>query len=256
MRVFGLIGNPLTHSFSKKYFEEKFKVEGITDAVYELFPIKTISEFPPLVQSLPNLAGLNVTIPYKEDIMDYLHEIDAVALKVDAVNCIKADSGKLTGYNTDVYGFENSLREFLNAQNLYNAEKKMYELPSITAFILGSGGSSKAVQYVLRQTGIPFYIVSRKMAEETIIYPDVASYMSDRNLFINTTPLGMFPETENCPDIPYDLLNENDLLFDLVYNPAETLFLRRGKEKGCQTKNGLQMLQLQAERSWQIWNGG
>ncbi|MCW5909351.1 MAG: shikimate dehydrogenase [Chitinophagales bacterium] len=256
MRTFGLIGNPLTHSFSKRYFEEKFVREGVADAVYELFQIKAISELPSLVKSLPDLKGLNVTIPYKEAVMDYLDKIDNVALEVDAVNCIKVVNSKLVGYNTDVFGFENALREFLSVPDFYNAEKAIYELPPITAFVLGTGGSAKAVQYVLRKLGIAFQVVSRNVAEQTIIYSDVESYMSDCNLFINTTPLGMFPATESCADIPYPLLNEKDFLFDLVYNPAETLFLEKGKEKGCKTKNGLQMLQLQAEKSWQIWNGG
>jgi shikimate dehydrogenase len=253
MRNFGLIGFPLTHSFSKKYFEEKFEREKIEDAAYQLYPLASVTELLSLLKSIPNLAGLNVTIPYKETVMDYLHEIDKAALEIEAVNCIKVTNGKLKGYNTDVFGFENSLRPFICRNEFYNKEKKVYELPAITAFILGTGGSAKAVKHVLRKVGIPFFSVSRK-EENAIRYTEIGNYFGNYNLIINTTPLGMFPNTEACPDIPYEQLTEKDFLFDLVYNPEETLFLKKGKQQGAKTQNGLEMLKLQAEKSWEIWN--
>lgn len=254
MRNFGLIGFPLTHSFSKKYFEEKFAREQIQDAAYKLYPINSIAAFSPLATSIPNLAGLNVTIPYKQSVMDYLDDIDREALKIDAVNCIKVVNGKLKGYNTDVFGFENSLRPFICREEFYNKEMKVYELPSITAFVLGTGGSANAVKYVLRRADISFVSVSREDKEEVIRYSEIEKHMGNYNLFVNTTPLGMYPDTETCPDVPYERLTERDFLFDLVYNPDETLFLKKGNRQGAKTQNGLQMLQLQAEKSWEIWN--
>lgn len=247
MRVFGLIGNPLSHSFSQKYFEEKFKHEGIAECAYELYVLNSINEFLPLVKSTADLAGLNVTIPYKESVMDYLDEVEAEALEIDAVNCIKVANGKTKGYNTDAYGFENSLREFVR--------QKGGALSSLTVFVLGTGGSAKAVKHVLDKVGVSFIPVSREEKLGVIDYPQVIEHLGRGNLFINTTPLGMFPETDACPDIPYEKLSEKDFLFDLVYNPAETLFLKKGREQGAHTQNGLQMLELQAEASWRLWNG-
>ncbi len=241
MGTYGLIGYPLDHSFSKKYFEEKFNRENITGCSYKLWPIKSIEEFPSLIKSVAGLKGVNVTIPYKELVMGFLDEVDVVASEVKAVNCIRVINGKLKGYNTDITGMELSLTHFLSRK------------PE-NAFVLGTGGSSKAAIYVLQKMHIHFSIVSTRISGEYISYADITNYMKTSNLFINTTPLGSFPDLDTLPDIPYFALGPNDFLFDLVYNPAETLFIKRGKEKGAQTKNGLEMLQIQAEESWKIWN--
>ncbi|HLP22008.1 MAG TPA: shikimate dehydrogenase [Chitinophagales bacterium] len=241
MRKFGLIGKPLTHSFSKKYFEEKFEREQLSGCRYRLFELQTIKDFPLLISSIPDLIGLNVTIPYKESVIAYLHDLSAEAKEIGAVNCIKFSDNRLIGYNTDYYGFEISLTPFLN---------KSIE----QAFILGSGGSSKAVEFVLNRMDIPFVKVSRNASDDNISYNDVSAVMKSGNLFINTTPLGMFPDVNASPDIPYHLISKNDFLFDLIYNPAQTEFLKKGKAQGAQTKNGLEMLELQAGKSWEIWN--
>ncbi len=241
MRKFGLIGFPLTHSFSKKYFEEKFHREKISDCSYDLFELKSIEEFPSLLKSNPELVGLNVTIPHKESVIPFLDELDEGAKEIGAVNCIKIEEGKLRGYNTDVYGFEISLTKFLT------------KIPE-QVFVLGTGGSSKAVCYVLRKMKLPFCSVSRNSKDGCITYNEIASKLKSSNLFINTTPLGMFPKVDLFPEIPYNLLSVNDFLFDLVYNPTETEFLKRGKVKGAAIKNGLAMLELQADKSWKIWN--
>lgn len=241
MRKFGLIGFPLTHSFSKKHFEEKFKREQIADCSYDLFELKNIEELPSLIKSNPDLVGLNVTIPYKESAIPFLDFTANEAKQIGAVNCIKIIDGLLAGYNTDVFGFEISLIKILPVQQVH-------------AFVLGTGGSSKAVQYVFKKLQIPFTVVSRNPDENSITYFDMANHMKERNLIINTTPLGMYPDEKHCPDIPYELLTPNDILFDLIYNPSETLFLKLGRDWGCKTKNGLEMLQLQAEKSWEIWN--
>mgnify|MGYP001545482809 CR=1 FL=1 len=241
MRKFGLIGKPLTHSFSKKYFEEKFDREQLGGCRYRLFELQTIKDFPLLVSSIPDLIGLNVTIPYKESVIAYLHDLSAEAKEIGAVNCIKFSEGRLIGHNTDYYGFEISLTPFLT---------KTIE----QAFILGSGGSSKAVEFVLNRMDIPFVKVSRHASGDCISYRDIPAIMKSGNLFINTTPLGMFPDVNSSPAIPYHLLSKNDFLFDRIYNPAQTEFLKKGKAQGAQTKNGLEMLELQAEKSWEIWN--
>jgi len=241
MREFGLIGFPLSHSFSKKYFEDKFQREQISDNTYRLFELKSIEEFPSLIQSKPYLVGLNVTIPYKSSVIDYLHGITDEAQAIGAINCIRLLNGKLNGHNTDVFGFEVSLQRFLTI------------LPD-QIFILGTGGSSKAVEYVLKKINLPFVKVSRNEKANCISYEEIAQNMKFKNLFINTTPLGMFPDVKTTPQIPYERLSENDFLFDLVYNPAETEFLKLGKLQGSKIKNGLEMLELQAEKSWQIWN--
>lgn len=240
MKQYGLIGFPLSHSFSKKYFGEKFLREGITDCSYELYPLQNINELPALLSAQKQLCGLNVTVPYKEAVLPYLHQLTNEAAQIDAVNCIKIHDGQLTGYNTDAFGFRQSLVGFIKP-------------PPQQTFVLGTGGSSKAVQYVLNQLGWPYVMVSRTPQPGAIIYAQIAAAMQQQNLFINTSPLGMFPDTQACPDIPYTLLTANDSLFDLIYNPAETLFLQKGKQQGCQTKNGLEMLELQAEESWRIW---
>lgn len=241
MRKFGLTGYPLSHSFSKKHFEEKFKREGIADTSYDLYPLQSITLFPDLLKEDPQLKGLNITIPYKEKVMQYLQQLDDTAAQIGAVNCIKIVGRRLIGYNTDAYGFERSLEKFLT-----NKPEQ--------AFILGSGGSAKAVKYVLQKIGVPYLVVSRNPMGVDIAYSEMEKKMKGSNLIINTTPLGMFPNIETSPEIPYDKLTKNDFLFDLLYNPEETIFLKKGKQHGAKTKNGFEMLQLQAEKSWEIWN--
>jgi shikimate dehydrogenase len=249
MRCFGLIGFPLSHSFSKKYFTEKFEREGIPDCRYESYPLENIGLLMPLIANNTDLLGLNVTIPYKENVMSLLDEIDAEAAKIAAVNTIRISRhiGKiwLKGFNTDVFGFRESISPFIPA--------RAYK----TAFILGTGGSSKAVAYVLNNMGMDVKFVSRNPKhEDHVSYGDLPKLISPPSVIVNASPAGMFPRTDNCPDIPYELLTPNHILFDLVYNPPETLFLLKGKARGATIINGLQMLHLQAERSWEIWNEG
>lgn len=244
MKKFGLIGLPLSHSFSKKYFEEKFHREQKTDCSYDLFELKTIEEFPALLKSNPELVGLNVTIPYKESVMPYLDSIDIEAEEIGAVNCIRIVNGKTKGWNTDIIGLIRPLLELLTAISA--------PVPT-QSFVLGTGGSSKALAYALEQMRLPFVKVSRETKKNCIRYEEIAKQMKDVNLFINTTPVGMFPNQNDCPDIPYEKLSSKDFLFDLIYNPAETEFLKRGKLQGARTKGGLEMLQLQADASWKVW---
>ena len=240
--LYGLIGYPLSHSFSKRYFTEKFTNEQKAGHFYELFPLEKIEALPDLLKRLPQLKGLNVTIPYKEMVIPFLDEIDAAAKSIGAVNTIKILNGKLKGFNTDVYGFEKSL---LNISE--------EALPK-QALILGTGGAAKAVAYVLNQLNISFLKVSRGEKGD-LRYSDIdASLLQSHPLIVNTTPLGMSPKTETCPDLPYQHLNEANVLYDLVYNPEKTLFLKRGTEQFCKVKNGLEMLHLQAEKAWEIWN--
>ncbi len=242
MRLFGLIGYPLSHSFSKKYFTEKFEKEEITECRYDLFPLKTVEELPILIQKHPELEGLNVTIPYKKRMFSFL-DTSYIPDGIDACNCINITDGKLAGYNTDVTGFEKSLKPLL---------KTFHK----RALVLGNGGATAAVIYVLRKLDIKFEIVSRKRHNgSAFTYSNLdKSIMTESTLIINTTPLGMFPETDTCPDIPYQYIAEKHLLYDLVYNPAKTLFLQNGEERGAIIKNGEEMLMLQAEESWRIWN--
>jgi shikimate dehydrogenase len=246
MRCFGLIGFPLSHSFSKKYFTEKFEREGITDCRYDLYPLEHIDLLEPLISDNADLAGLNVTIPYKESVMSLLDEIDQEAARIGAVNTIRISrhAGKtwLMGFNTDVFGFRKSITPFI--------QNRPYK-----AFILGTGGSSKAVAYVLNNMGMDVKFVSRNPGHENhISYQDLPKLIGPASVIINASPAGMYPNVSNCPDIPYEQLTPDHILFDLVYNPAETLFLSKGKAKGATIINGLQMLYLQAERSWEIWN--
>ncbi len=244
-KLYGLIGFPLSHSFSKKYFTEKFERENIQGCSYDLFPIENIEELPKLIHSFPNLHGLNVTIPYKEMVFDYLDEIDGVAAAVGAVNTIKIENQKLIGYNSDVPGFRDSLLEFIGTQKIH----------LIKALVLGTGGASKAVCYVLDQLSIHYLTLSKSNTKGDLTYQELnVEYMASHNLIINTTPLGMSPNTDSCPDIPFSFLSSNHFLFDLVYNPKKTLFLEKGERFGCATKNGWQMLKLQAEKSWEFWN--
>jgi len=239
--LYGIIGYPLSHSFSPAYFNAKFAKQGI-DAHYAPFPLSAISEFKTLLQQHPNLAGLSVTIPYKESIIPYLDELDATAREIGAVNCITIKNGKTKGCNTDVIGFRQSLEPILH-QNT-----------STRALILGTGGSSKAVAYALSNNGIPYNKVSRTKTETGLTYGDITpEIIASHKLIVNTTPLGMFPIVDALPPLPYDRIGPDHILFDLIYNPAETLFLRCGRKEGATTKNGSEMLHLQAEASWQIW---
>ncbi len=245
MKTFGLIGFPLAHSFSQKYFTQKFEDENI-NARYLNFPISTIDDFPELFNHHPYLAGLNVTIPYKQQVIPFLNELDSAAKDIGAVNVIKiswdSKTPHLKGYNSDIVGFKNSLTPLLSSNH-----KK--------ALILGTGGASKAVAEGLKQLGIEFRFASRKPDNSEILrYNQITEeIVSEYKLIINTTPLGMFPKTDSCPEIPYNSLSPEHLLFDLVYNPEETLFLKEGKARGAQIKNGLEMLHLQAEEAWRIW---
>ncbi len=242
MKQYALIGKPLTHSFSKRYFTNKFEVEQIADCFYELYQLESISEFPDLLKAQTNLQGLNVTIPYKEAVIPFLDELSEEAKDIGAVNTISMENGMLKGHNTDVLGFRDSLFTWLN------------ETPT-GALILGTGGASKGIAYVLRQAEIPYLRVSRTLAKGDITYGDLdRSLLSEYSLIINTTPLGTYPNVETAPDIPYNLLSKRNSLYDLVYNPEKTVFLNNGNARGCQVKNGLEMLVAQAEYAWGIWN--
>ena len=244
-QLFGLIGFPLTHSFSSNYFNNKFKTLKI-DAQYKDFPIETIEEVHKLVELYPTLVGLNVTMPYKEQIIPYLNEISEEAQKIGAVNVVKIvrENGNiiLKGYNTDVSGFVNSMKPLLKPYH-----KK--------ALIFGTGGAAKAVAYGLRLLNIEYRFVSRFLAEENIVYESVTpEIIQDNNLIINTTPLGMHPYINKYPNIPYYTFTKEHLAYDLVYNPEITLFLKKALYRGAIIKNGLEMLLLQAEEGWGIWN--
>ena len=246
-RLFGLIGYPLSHSFSKKYFSRKYRQEGVDDCYYELFPLQNLEELPVLIKTYPNLVGLNVTIPYKEQVIPFMDGLGDGAAAIRAVNTIKVNDGRLSGYNSDIYGFRQSLQNFLTAAGRSPSD--------IKALVLGTGGAAKAVAYVLEKMHIPFLYLSRDAARGDLTYRDLGpAQFKDHHLIINTTPLGMAPKTATCPDLPYRLISAEHLLFDLVYNPEKTLFLSRGEERGSRIRNGLEMLHLQAERSWEIWN--
>ncbi len=243
MKQFGLIGQQLGHSFSSSYFLQKFREEGIEDAQYSNFPLVSINDFTSLLQQKPSLSGLNVTIPYKTAIIPFLNVVTKQAAAVGAVNTIEFNKGQLIGHNTDVYGFEQSLLDAL--------------LPchkNCKALILGTGGASKAVQYVCQRLGISFQLVSRTDGENQLKYEAVnATILSQYLLIVNTSPLGMHPNTATYPAIPYSYLNSQHLLYDLVYNPSCTIFMQKGLEEGTKVINGLKMLELQAEKSWEIW---
>jgi shikimate dehydrogenase len=243
MKAYGLIGYPLTHSFSEKYFAEKFSREGIADSTYRLFELADIGQLPGLLQSHPDLKGLNVTIPYKEAVIPFLDELDAETARIGAVNVIRIEGGRTKGFNSDYQGFKQSLEQFLAPGH------------SVQALVFGTGGASKAVNAALRHLHIPYQEVSRNPLPGQLSYYDITpAVLADYHLIINTTPLGTYPKTEACPDHPYQALTPKHYLFDLVYNPAETVFLQHGRVAGAKTKNGYQMLVLQAEISWQIWN--
>ncbi len=246
MRLFGLIGYPLSHSFSKKYFTEKFEKEGITDAAYELFELPRLEDFQQLFREQPELQGLNVTIPYKQAVIPYLDALDNSAQKVGAVNVIRFKDGRLLGYNSDYYGFKISLQRWLPKNQTH-----------LKALVLGTGGASKAVAAALTDLEIPFHLISRKAGPNSLSYEQLQEspeIFQSARLLINTTPLGMAPDTNAAPPVAYHKLNAGYFLYDLVYNPAATRFMQLGKEKGAQVKNGLEMLHLQAEKAWEIWN--
>ena len=244
MRRFGLIGFPLGHSFSKKYFTEKFLLEGI-DARYDLYELKSLDEFAELKVS-ENLCGLNVTIPYKQQIIPFLDEMDETAAEIGAVNVIKfirnGNDLKLKGYNSDAIGFLQSIRPYLKPHHN-------------KALILGTGGASRAFDYTLRKLGIETTFVSRTPRDGQLSYSDLSeTVLKEYPIILNASPVGTFPDVERCPDIPYQYLTSRHLLFDAVYNPAETLFLQKGKAQGATVLNGEGMLTGQAEAAWKIWN--
>lgn len=247
MRTFGLLGRSLAHSFSQRYFTRKFADLGLVDCRYELFELAVADELPRLLARYSNLAGLNVTIPYKEQVWPYLTQISPSAALVGAVNVIelRADGGRV-GHNTDYVGFRESLRRFYPGRGA-----------GARALLLGTGGAAKAVAVALRELGIDYQLVSRHAPGAHLTYAELTpAVLAAHPLLINTTPLGTYPAVNECPPLPYAALTPQHYLFDLIYNPAETQFLRRGRAAGAQIKNGLEMLELQAEAAWTIWNGG
>jgi shikimate dehydrogenase len=241
MLVYGLIGYPLTHSFSKNYFTEKFKKEGLEDCRYENFPLADINDLPKVIDQNPHLCGVNITIPHKESVLRFLNEVSDLVKQTRACNCIRITNNKLAGYNTDVIGFEKALISKL-AQSHQNA------------LILGTGGAAKAVEFVLMKLGINYRYVSRYPSLKNLSYEQLTPHIMEKNtLIINTTPLGMYPKVTEAPPLPYHLLTSEHFLFDLIYNPAKTLFLKKGEEYGASIENGYDMLVYQAEESWRIW---
>jgi shikimate dehydrogenase len=243
MRQFGLIGRTLKHSFSADYFAAKFRNEQINDCSYTLYELPSIDNLQALLDEHPQLEGLNVTIPYKQQIMEHLDSMTDEAWQIGAVNCVRRTAGGLCGYNTDIEGIRATLHELVGDD--YRG----------TALVLGSGGASRAVQYALGEAHIPFQVVSRTTATGDITYSEltVAEVRSHR-LIINATPLGTYPNVDEAPNLPYQGLTSAHALFDLVYNPAQTCFLQHGMRAGAHTHNGQLMLEVQAEASWRIWN--
>ncbi len=244
MNKLGLLGKNIAYSFSRTYFKKKFEDEKITNTTYENFDIETISLFPSIIKETSNLKGLNVTIPYKEVVIPYLDKINKKAKKIGAVNTIKiTKKGKLVGHNTDCYGFKKSIEPFLKPHHK-------------SALILGTGGASKAIAYSLKKLGIVYQYVSRKQSEGIGFTYDslTEDAIKKHQIIINCTPLGTFPNIEDCPNIPYQAITDKHILFDLIYNPDETKFLKLGKQNNAVTINGLNMLRLQAEKAWSIWN--
>ncbi|MEC3907443.1 shikimate dehydrogenase [Tamlana sp. 2201CG12-4] len=244
MNKLGLLGRHISYSFSRSYFKKKFENEQIDDTSYDNFDIETIDLFPSIINETKNLKGLNVTIPYKEQVIPFLDKLNKKAKAIGAVNTIKiTKKGKLIGYNTDCYGFKKSLQPYLKPNHK-------------NALILGTGGASKAIAYSLRELNIDYEYVSRKLSSgikfsyDTLTNQDIENHQ----IIINCTPLGTFPNIDNCPNIPYRSISKDHILFDLIYNPEETTFLKYGKQKQATTINGLNMLKLQAEKAWSIWN--
>ena len=242
-KLFGLIGKNISYSFSKKYFSDKFEKEELIGNSYENFDLQAVTQFPKIIRENPNLKGLNVTIPYKEKIIPFLDKLNKKATKIGAVNCIKfTKKGKLKGYNTDYYGFKKSIEPLLQPHHQ-------------KALILGTGGASKAVAFALEELGILHTFVSRSKKEDAMDYKYInATTFDNFQIIINCTPLGTHPNLEEFPPIPYDFFTEEHIAFDLIYNPEETEFLKRAKAKNAVTKNGYEMLVLQAEKGWKIWN--
>lgn len=248
MDLYGLIGFPLTHSFSKRYFTDKFIREGIKGSNYELFEMKDLNDLPELLKRETDLRGLNVTIPFKKEVIAHLDDLDdASAERIGAVNTIKifAD-GSTKGFNTDYYGFRQSLVEWL--------DRRGESCSNFKALVLGNGGAAKAVEVALQDLNMAYKVVSRQKSDDTLLYEDLTEeVLNEYHLIINTTPLGMFPNVEDCPAIPFEFITKRHYLYDLIYNPAETAFLRNGAEKGAVLQNGMKMLELQAEKAWDIW---
>jgi shikimate dehydrogenase len=244
MKIYGLIGQSLSHSFSQKYFLDKFIAEQIEDCEYQNFEIKDLEKEIPGLKNIPNLFGLNVTIPYKSQIISFLDDTTEECREMNACNCIRIKEGKWIGYNTDVIGFEKSFVPHLKPHH-----KK--------ALILGTGGASKAVAFVLKRLGIDFLYVSRRKEKSSsmIHYEEIsAEVLHDYNIVINTTPAGMFPNVDVCPQLSYEYISSQHYFFDLIYNPAKTIFLSKAEERGAVIENGEKMLAIQAEESWTIWN--
>ncbi|WP_421872651.1 shikimate dehydrogenase family protein [Marinoscillum sp.] len=247
MKRFGLVGFPLGHSFSRAYFNEKFKRLGLSDHKYDLFEIEYLKDFPSLWDRYPDLVGINVTVPHKENIRRFLDRLDSSAHKVEAVNVIKKEGNKLIGYNSDFFGFKQSVINYFQG-----------DLKVKNALILGGGGASKAVEAGFLDLGIKYMVVSRQKLKGDLTYVDLKNdptYVQKVDMIVNTTPLGMHPDIDTKPDIPYEAIHAEQYIYDLVYNPEETAFMKEGRLKGARTKNGLEMLHLQADRAWEIWNG-
>ncbi|PRY37104.1 shikimate dehydrogenase [Spirosoma oryzae] len=248
MITYGLIGHPLTHSFSQRYFTDKFDREGIVDSRYELFDMPDVATALPDLLQRPDLHGLNVTIPHKQAVLPYLDRLDASAEKVGAVNVIKVEAdGTRTGYNSDYYGFRQSLEAWLAALSRTTA--------NLQALVLGTGGASKAVVAALSDLSILYKAVSRTKTPDNLSYDELPAVIDQYTLLINCSPVGTYPKVDEAPALPYDQLTDRHLLYDLVYNPAETRFMQLGQERGAATMNGYQMLVLQAEKAWAIWQG-
>jgi shikimate dehydrogenase len=244
MRIFGIIGYPLSHSFSQKYFKEKFEKEGIVDADFLQFPIEHIDALNDVLKRHNTLQGFAITIPYKKSVLQFLHQSTDAVKQMGACNCVRIKDGKLYGYNTDVVGFEKSFTPLLQPHHT-------------KALILGTGGAAAAVEFTLHKLNIPYRFVSRTKSGNNYTYNELnEDIMKEYSIIINSTPLGTFPKVDEAPEIPYSLLSSQHYLFDLVYNPAETKFLRLGKQQGATVKNGYDMLIIQAEENWRIWNEG
>jgi len=242
MKWYGLLGKTLKHSFSKAYFSKKFSSENIDDCRYENFELASINELPELLNGNPDIQGLNVTIPYKEEVLPFLDYENDIVKEINACNCIKISGGKLSGYNTDVIGFQQSLEKLLKSHHK-------------SALIIGTGGSAKAVRYALNTLGVAYQNVSRTKTSSTITYEELdEESVKSHLLIVNTSPVGMYPKIEEAPAIPFQFVTPEHFLFDLTYNPEKTLFLKKGEEKGATISNGSEMLILQAEESWRIWN--
>ena len=247
MKTFGLLGFPLSHSFSPQYFNQKFEAEQIKEAEYLKFEMDNIENIRKEFASIPDLVGFNVTIPYKQKIIPFLDDLASVAAEIGAVNTVKIEDGKWVGYNTDMIGFEKALVQFLQKNN---------RNPTLNALVLGDGGASKAVYFVLQKLGIPYLKVTRNQQKDALTYDAIThDILQSTHLIINTTPLGTYPNISEAPSLPYNSLTARHLLLDLVYNPSVTTFMQKGIDAGCKVENGYQMLVEQAEAAWRIWEG-